>query len=108
MQSPLEYRHQRGVQRGDGDRAVVVGAGGTAHAAAEGAQAVAVSARLEKELGELEDDEAAAGDEVVLFGPGTAGEPTADDWADAARTINYEIVTRLGARIPRRYVDSER
>jgi len=34
------------------------------------------------------------------------GEPTADDWADAAGTINYEIVTRLGARIPRRYVDS--
>lgn len=55
---------------------------------------------------DLEDDEAAAGDEVVLFGPGTAGEPTADDWADAAGTINYEIVTRLGARIPRRYVDS--
>ena len=54
----------------------------------------------------LEDDQAAAGDEVVLFGPGTAGEPTADDWADVAGTINYEIVTRLGARIPRRYVDS--
>ncbi len=56
----------------------------------------------------LEDDDAAAGDEVVLFGPGTGGEPTADDWADAAQTINYEIVTRLGARIPRRYVDSGR
>lgn len=54
----------------------------------------------------LEDSDAAAGDEVVLFGPGTDGEPTADDWADAARTINYEIVTRLGPRIPRRYVDS--
>jgi alanine racemase len=57
---------------------------------------------------DLEDAEAAAGDEVVLFGPGTGGEPTADDWADAAGTINYEIVTRLGARIPRRYVDSGR
>lgn len=56
----------------------------------------------------LEDAEAAAGDEVVLFGPGTGGEPTADDWADAAGTINYEIVTRLGARIPRRYIDSGR
>ncbi|TCM41912.1 alanine racemase [Kribbella sp. VKM Ac-2568] len=56
----------------------------------------------------LEDAEATAGDEVVLFGPGTGGEPTADDWADAAGTINYEIVTRLGARIPRRYVDSGR
>jgi alanine racemase len=47
---------------------------------------------------------AAAGDEVVLFGPGTQGEPTAQDWADAADTISYEIVTRLGARVPRRYV----
>ncbi|MFB6721935.1 alanine racemase [Kribbella sp. NPDC056345] len=54
----------------------------------------------------LEDDDVAAGDEVVLFGPGTAGEPTVDDWADAAHTINYEIVTRLGPRIPRRYIDS--
>jgi len=55
----------------------------------------------------LEDGSAEAGDEVVLFGPGDNGEPTADDWADAAQTINYEIVTRLGSRVPRRYVDSE-
>ena len=55
----------------------------------------------------LEDDAAEAGDEVILFGPGDNGEPTADDWADAAQTINYEIVTRLGSRVPRRYVDSE-
>lgn len=54
----------------------------------------------------LEDDQAAAGDSVVLFGAGAKGEPTADDWADAAQTINYEIVTRLGARVPRRYVDT--
>jgi alanine racemase len=54
----------------------------------------------------LEDDTAAAGDTVVLFGSGVNGEPTADDWADAAQTINYEIVTRLGARVPRRYVDT--
>ncbi|MFI5730547.1 alanine racemase [Kribbella sp. NPDC051587] len=54
----------------------------------------------------LEDDDVAAGDEVVLFGPGTAGEPSVDDWADAAGTINYEIVTRLGPRIPRRYIDT--
>jgi alanine racemase len=40
----------------------------------------------------------------VLFGPGTAGEPTAQDWADATGTIAYEIVTRIGARTPRAYV----
>ncbi|MFS0911758.1 alanine racemase [Microbacterium sp. 179-I 3D2 NHS] len=42
------------------------------------------------------------GDEVVLFGDPTLGLPSADDWADAAGTINYEIVTRIGNRVPRR------
>jgi alanine racemase len=45
-----------------------------------------------------------AGDEVVLFGPGTRGEPTAQDWAEAAGTIGYEIVARFGPRVPRTYV----
>ena len=45
-----------------------------------------------------------AGTEVVLFGPGTAGEPTAQDWAEAADTISYEIVTRVGGRLARRHV----
>ncbi len=52
---------------------------------------------------DLDGDAAAAGDEVVLFGPGDHGEPTADDWAAAADTINYEIVTRIGPRVPRAY-----
>ena len=45
-----------------------------------------------------------AGDRVVLFGAGTDGEPTAEDWAQAAGTISYEIVTRVGVRVPRVYV----
>lgn len=48
-------------------------------------------------------DPVAAGDEVVLFGPGDRGEPTADDWAAALDTISYEIVTRIGGRVPRTY-----
>ncbi|MFJ9808333.1 alanine racemase [Streptomyces sp. NPDC101158] len=44
------------------------------------------------------------GAEAVLFGPGDEGEPTAQDWAEAADTIAYEIVTRIGARVPRVYV----
>lgn len=48
--------------------------------------------------------DAVPGDEVVLLGRGVDGDPTAQDWAEAARTINYEIVTRLGARVPRVYV----
>jgi alanine racemase len=46
----------------------------------------------------------AAGDPVVLFGPGRDGQPTAQDWADVTGTIHYEIVTRVGARVPRVYV----
>lgn len=45
----------------------------------------------------------AIGDEVRLFGPGFDGEPTAADWADWCGTIGYEIVTRIGTRVPRRY-----
>ncbi|MFI5957891.1 alanine racemase [Cryptosporangium sp. NPDC051539] len=50
------------------------------------------------------DDPVSDGDEAILFGPGDQGEPTADDWADVVGTINYEIVTRVGARVPRTYV----
>ena len=43
------------------------------------------------------------GDEAVLFGPGDGATPTAQDWADATDTIGYEIVTRIGPRVPRVY-----
>lgn len=49
----------------------------------------------------------AAGDTVVLFGSGAGGEPTAEDWARQAGTISYEIVTRVGARVPRVYVGEQ-
>ncbi|MFD7508299.1 alanine racemase [Streptomyces sp. NPDC059853] len=52
---------------------------------------------------DLGGDLAEAGDEAVLFGPGDAGEPTAEDWARATGTIGYEIVTRIGPRVPRVY-----
>ena len=52
---------------------------------------------------DLGGDQAEVGDEVVLFGPGDQGEPTAEDWARASGTISYEIVTRIGPRVPRRY-----
>lgn len=42
------------------------------------------------------------GAEAVLFGSG-ASQPTVTDWATAAKTINYEIVTRIGPRVPRVY-----
>ena len=45
----------------------------------------------------------AVGDRAIVFGDPARGLPSADDWATAASTINYEIVTRIGARVVRRY-----
>lgn len=56
---------------------------------------------------DLGDDESAPGDEVEVFGTGHDGAPTALDWARAAGTINYEIVTGVGGRLRRVHVDSE-
>ena len=43
------------------------------------------------------------GDEAILFGPGTDGEPTAQDWADVMDTIHYEVVTSPRGRVVRTY-----
>nr|WP_245600794.1 alanine racemase [Streptomyces sulphureus] len=56
------------------------------------------------DLGPEGDRRVREGDPVVLFGPGDGGEPTAEEWARAAETIGYEIVTRIGARVPRVHV----
>ena len=46
---------------------------------------------------------AATGDWVIIFGDGSTGEYTADDWGAASGSINYEIVTRIGPRVSRIY-----
>jgi alanine racemase len=51
------------------------------------------------------DDPVREGDEAILFGPGNEGEPTAEDWAQALDTIGYEVVSRIGQRVPRLYRD---
>ncbi|MBB4948750.1 alanine racemase [Kitasatospora gansuensis] len=53
---------------------------------------------------DLGGETAQVGDEVRLFGNGEHGEPTAEDWGRACGTISYEIVTRIGGRVPRRYL----
>ena len=55
----------------------------------------------------LDGIDAKIGDEVILFGPGADGEPTANDWAETCGTINYEVITRLGGRIHRAYLGDE-
>jgi len=56
---------------------------------------------------DLDGELLAPGEDVVLFGTGRGGEPTAQDWAEATGTISYEIVSRIGGRMTRRYVDSD-
>ncbi len=56
------------------------------------------SSVIEASGGDLE-----VGDEVLLFGTGDSGEPTAEDWAGWADSIGDEIVTQVAARVPRVY-----
>jgi alanine racemase len=49
------------------------------------------------------DSTAVSGDWVIVFGDGSHGEYTADDWGSSSLSINYEIVTRIGPRVPRIY-----
>lgn len=50
------------------------------------------------------DADVSVGDRAVLFGDPATGVPSADEWAEASDTINYEIVTRIGSRVKRRYL----
>ena len=59
---------------------------------------------MDQLLVDVDDQPVSAGDEVVLFGNGATGAPTAEEWARACGTISYEIVTRIGGRFRRRYV----
>ena len=58
--------------------------------------------------GRTENAPAQVGDGVILFGDPATGAPLADEWASQAGTINYEIVARLGERIPRLYIGAAR
>lgn len=48
------------------------------------------------------------GDDAILFGPGTQGEQTAQDWAELLGTINYEVATSPRGRITRTYLQAGR
>ncbi|MGY1703185.1 alanine racemase [Geodermatophilus sp. SYSU D00697] len=87
-----------GVPRAAGNRAPVLAAG--AH------RTIAGRVCMDQFVLDVGDAEVRAGDEVVLWGPGDHGEPTAQQWADAVDTIHYELVTRIGGRFTRRHVGS--
>jgi alanine racemase len=54
------------------------------------------------DIGELD---FSAGDEVILFGDPARNEPDVELWAQASQSIGYEIITRLGPRVPRIYLN---
>ena len=54
---------------------------------------------------DLQGDELAIGEEVVIFGSAARGEPTAEQLGESAQSINYEIVTRIGGRANRVYLN---
>ena len=59
-------------------------------------------------LAEVDDilAERVSGEWVEVFGDGVAGGYTAEEWGSASGSINYEIVTRIGPRVPRIYRSS--
>jgi alanine racemase len=65
---------------------------------------VAGTISMDQVVIDVGDDAIEVGDRAVFWGDPTAGVPSAQDWADAAGTIPYEIVTRVGHRVRRRYV----
>jgi alanine racemase len=82
-------------------------AGNTARVGWRGGQApVRGRICMDQFVVELGRQDAAIGDELIIFGPGDSGEPTAEDWARWCGTIGYEIVTRIGTRVPRVPVNS--
>jgi alanine racemase len=87
-----------GVPRAGGNRAPVL-AGGEQ-------RVIAGRVCMDQFVLDVGDADVRPGDEVVLWGAGDRGEPTAQDWADAVDTIHYELVTRVGGRFARRYVGS--
>jgi alanine racemase len=78
--------------------------GGAAVRIGDGTFPVAGRIAMDQFVVDVGDHPVAVGDEAVLFGDPARGEPPVEAWADAAGTINYEIVTRIGPRVPRRTV----
>ena len=92
----VPFGYADGIPRAGGNRAPLLLAGQV--------RPIAGRVCMDQVMVDCGDADVAAGDIAVLFGPGTHGEPTADDWAQACDTINYEIVTRMGsARVARVY-----
>lgn len=108
-QTPISYGHTEKTEAPTRLGVVPLGYGDGIPRAASGVGPVSVGGVRTRIRGRVCMDQfvvdvpeaATAGDTAFLFGAGDL--PSADEWAQACGTIGYEIVTRLGARVPRRY-----
>lgn len=90
---PLGYAD--GLPRHASERAWVQVGGGRAR--------VAGTISMDQTVVDLGDLPGEPGDDVVLFGPGDAGEPTVADWATWSGSIEHDIVTHIGSRVVREH-----
>lgn len=60
---------------------------------------------MDQTVVDIGDAPASLGDDVIVFGPGDHGEPTMSDWARWAGSVEHDIVTGIGARVPRRFIE---
>jgi alanine racemase len=109
----VSYGHTESTQRDTTLAVVALGYADGVFRSASSAGPVQVGAARYRVLGrvcmdqfviDVADDDVAPGDAALLFGPGDAGEPHVEQWAEASGTIPYEILTRVGTRVPRIYV----
>jgi alanine racemase len=109
----VSYGHRYRLERDSNVATVPVGyADGYPRSMSPGAEAlirgrrcrVAGSVTMDQLMLDCGDLPVQAGDEVVLLGGQGAETVTAGELAAHAGTIAYEIVTRIGQRVPREYV----
>ena len=58
------------------------------------------------DLGNGEEPLAPAGSVVTFFGDPARGEPSVDQWAEKAGTINYEVISRIPLHLERTFLSS--
>lgn len=109
----ISYGHRAVTRRETTLALVPIGYADGAPRTASGAGPVAINGvsyaqsgtiAMDQLVVDVGDAQVAVGDVAVLWGDPAAGAPSAEDWARAAGTIGYEIVTRIGSRVTRRYL----
>jgi alanine racemase len=93
------------VPLGSADGIQVPAVGRGAAVGVRGRRCVVLEVGIDSLTIDVSQTSVSVGDEVVVFGPGDSGEPTAEDWATWAGTIGDEIVARASERLPRQYLD---